>query len=287
MIIPDDYTLRKFLPNTFTPAIGEQPLFEKIEPFIISAEKWFESNFMPAEIIEQHIDLATTQEEKFYFLPRRIVALKAWLHAIPAIDIVVTANGIGVIETNTLKPASKFKIERLAEAVSAELDQCLDQLIKALPELHEWPDSPQGQYFASTLFPDFGILRTQGIRLDLWEEYTSLIPKITDIESEFADLWISHEIMARLRRAIITRTTNRHEAFVASKIKAAVRCRLSSLHPPLDANIKKSETRNLEEANAYIRQHDREFPEWRHSSTHKFFSTPNFKNKPGSTAYFF
>ena len=45
----------------------------------------------------------------------RVVVTKAYADALPSLDIVVTPTGIGVVNTETIAPASKERVERLVK----------------------------------------------------------------------------------------------------------------------------------------------------------------------------
>ena len=284
LLIPDNTTLRSFIPNSFSSLPNEPTLFDKLVPFIRSAETWFLRNIIPENVIVSVIDRALSQDDPLYFLPRRIVALKAWLLAIPSVDVVIGNNGIGVVETNSLKPASKAKIDRLLSSVADELDIVLEALLPMLPEIPGWLDSPQADTFRKTLFPTFRILRQRGVSNDLWNNWVAISPKIHDIENEIGESWISVPVLERLRRANLDPDLRRDPllSLLISKVKAAVRIMLDNPQaatcPPL---------RQLEEANAIVRGNTDRFPEWCMSPTARFFKTPAFRNSPDSSAYFF
>jgi len=60
---------------------------------------------------------------------QRVVCLKAYLSAIPFVDLIQTPNGFAVVNNSNQAPASRERVERLLESVSLRLTQALDFLI--------------------------------------------------------------------------------------------------------------------------------------------------------------
>lgn len=294
LIIPDNSTLRSFIPNSFAALEGQQTLFERMAPFLQSAELWFFANFISEQITHYIIQETTSNDEPLYFLPRRIVALRAWINAAPSLDIVISHNGLSVIETNNAKPASKAKIDRLLASLSSDLDQNIDALLPLLPSIDGWTASPTAAQFRATLFPDFSILRSIGISSDLYAQWLALTARIADIEDEIAEQWISLPLLQQLRLVNLEGKATHQQLFVISKIKAAVRKLLtadgaevlhsSAITPRLSLDICLSQ---LEEAVDFIRENPHDFPLWHTSHTARRFSTRPFRNKKSSSAYFF
>lgn len=313
LLIPDNTTLRSFIPNSFSSVDGSPSLFDKIAPFLHSAEIWFKTEFIGEDMLARIISEAQAQDDPLYFLPRRIVAMRAWMTAIPAIDIVISANGVGVVETNSLKPASKAKIDNLLSSVAKELDRNIEQLLQLLPSVAGWTESQQAAKFRATLFPTFQIVRSLGYDEDLWSRWLSLTPRIRAIEDEIGEKWISAPVLEKIRidnlRIIagnpignkislhkfgcpdcgvtemsVSQTEGIAIEKLISKVKAAVSIILDSDDSPQQ---KAAANRYLEEANAIVRNNPAVFPEWEDSPTARFFSTPAFRNRPASTGYFF
>lgn len=302
LLIPDNTTLRSFIPNSFAPRPDSQSLFDKITPFLQSAEIWFKSEFIPENLLLGIISEAQQQDDPLYFLPRRIVAMRAWQNAIPSIDIVVGNNGVGVVETASLKPASKAKIDNLLLSVASELDRNIEMLLPLLPTINGWIGSTQAEKFRVTLFPTFRILRRLGFDDDLWNRWLRISQRIRTIEDEIGEKWISAPVLNHLRllnmrilagykyleipdggaddecAQVIVRN-------LISKVKSAVCIIIEDKADRFDAwHMAKP---YLEEANAIIRNNPAIFPEWDDSPTARFFKITAFRNRPGSTAFYF
>lgn len=302
LLIPDNTTLRSFIPNSFAPRPDSQSLFDKITPFLQSAEIWFKSEFIPENLLLGIISEAQQQDDPLYFLPRRIVAMRAWQNAIPSIDIVVGNNGVGVVETASLKPASKAKIDNLLLSVASELDRNIEMLLPLLPTINGWIGSAQAEKFRATLFPTFRILRRLGFDDDLWNRWLRISQRIRTIEDEIGEKWISAPVLKKIRlqnlrilagsRAATCLDCGANEVSadiivrnLIAKVKSAVSIIIGAETDGI--NTQHMAKPYLEEANAIIRNNPAIFPEWEDSPTARFFKTPAFRNRPGSTAFYF
>lgn len=287
MLIPDNTTLRSFIPNTFGSAMGDPTLFDKMQPFLVSAETWLISNFIPSDILSGLIEQAAAQDDPLYFLPRRIVALKAWERAVPSLDVVVSNNGIQVVETGNTKPASAAKVERLVNSVRAELDTVLSAFVDLLPAVPGWISSKQAETFGSTLHPNFGVLLSLGINGDFWTQYLMVTPELEAIEDRIAEQWISLPVMRRLRRKSLAGNPSHEEEYVIRKVRAATREIYVKSNRGLDPQSGLYTSHPLELASEFVRTRPDVFPEWRDSATARRFAAPVFRNRPDDTAYFF
>jgi hypothetical protein len=302
LLIPDNTTLRSFIPNSFSPLPDSQSLFDKITPFLQSAEIWFKSEFIPENLLLGIISEAQQQDDPLYFLPRRIVAMRAWQNAIPAIDIVVGNNGVGVVETATLKPASKAKIDNLLLSVASELDRNIEMLLPLLPTINGWIGSAQAEKFRATLFPTFWILRRLGFDDDLWNRWLRISQRIRTIEDEIGEQWISTPVLHRLRiinMRIVAGSWDfglpdnvAHIEDVSLMVWKLISSVQHAVGLIIGAEQEGRDTQYLakpylEKANAIIRNNPAIFPEWEDSPTARFFKTPAFRNSPGSTAFYF
>lgn len=287
ILIPDNSTLRSFIPNTFASSVADVPtLYEKLSPFLQSSEEWLFSNLIPREMMERIIDATQSQDEPLYFFPRRVVALRAWAAAVPSLDVVVSHNGIGTVQTQTLAPASKAKIDRLIQSSMNELNTCISGLIGHLHGVQGWHKTSQGAVYRSTLFRSYDSLPLSVWKYDESEDpvtvhdrFRDLVPKIVDIENQIGEFWISMPTLKRLRD--LRGEPETCEAYVMSRVRSAVRrilegdgCCVSV--PPMY---------ELEQSVAYILSHPDHFPEFRGTSTERLFKSPAFRNRCGSSGH--
>lgn len=269
ILIPDNSTLREFIPNTLAPAMGETPLYHKIQPFLVAAENWFTENFIPVNILKEIVDKASDENDPLYFLPRRIVVLKAWINAMPSIDVVIGPTGVGVTETASLKPASKAKVDRLLDATCSELDYNIEALVNILWRIPDWLESRQADRFRASLFPDFSLLDALGLNKDRYRNWLVFSDRASIIERRIAREWISVPVLVRLRSNLLARVCKGLELEVAQLVRSAV---VEELRTGIEQKAA------IEDATNIIRKNRSAFPEWAVTDTAARFNTPNFQN---------
>lgn len=277
LLIPDNNTFRQFVPNTMAPAMGETPLYSKIRSFLVSAENWFCNNFIPRDILKRIVQEATDENDPLYFLPRRIVVLKAWAAAVPSIDVVVGPTGVGVTETSSLKPASKAKIDNLLSATNNELDANIEALVNIIYRVPDWLNCNTAERFRTSLFPDFQILDVLGVDRERYKNWLVYTSRAANIERRIARESISIPVMSRLRSRLLARLATGVELEVAKLIQYAV---VEELRSGIEQKAP------VEDAVNIIRQDKVNFPEWDHTDTADRFKAPAFRNHKHSSGYF-
>ncbi len=291
ILIPDNTTLRSFIPNTMAPVKGETTLFDKIKPFLVAAENWFCENLIPLSLLQHYIEEAMEEDDPLYFLPRRIVCLQAWMNAVPAIDVVVGPTGVGVTETASLKPAAKAKIDNLIASTIAERDRNIESLIAHLRVDSRWIGSRAADKFRCSLFPDFRVVDAMGVTKERWTAYLGLTHKASVIEDIIGRRWISTEVLQDLRsRSILPDSDDDHNHHGKDRLIREV----TELLRDVELDVMRSDSvfleRNLDKERLCditntIRRNPDVFPKWRHSSAAGRFNGPVFENRKESSGY--
>ena len=62
MLITSDEQLRRLIPNVFATVEGEPSQFEKLTPFLESAEEWARQHFIPDDLFERITELSASAE---------------------------------------------------------------------------------------------------------------------------------------------------------------------------------------------------------------------------------
>lgn len=297
--ITSDEQLRKIIPNAFAQNIpGAQSFFDKILPFIEGAESWIEEN-----ITGPSFESSTVIKEKIECL----VAVMAYRDALPAIDVVVSHNGVGVVETNTLKPASKAKMDALDKNLTRLVDNYICELISYLQYEEEWSLSPKAGLFMDYILDN--PLHVKSFRVpeaiefrNILERYDFFRPVMTSIQDQIANEWISRDILnlillfkreARLLTERIKakfgeykdceiQTINEITSLIRQAIFATI-LRNEGLYDPMFRDIKSP----LELAVQKITGCKPLSKIWARTSTARFFKYKGFLNKKDSTAYWF
>lgn len=271
ILITSDTQLRSLIPNQLVTVKGEVSLFDKITSFICEAEQWLFSHFFGEDLLAKLPgDIAE--------LASHIVALESYRRALPLIDVVLTPNGLATVGSQNLAAASKARVDRVIDSLLTYRDAVLAQLLRRLPSVEGWPDSPQGRWFGSTLFPTLYLCGHVGETERIWEKYVQLRQQIVDLEASLAEEWFSPELMAALRVENLRSSLNSQRAAVVKQIKAQIigYLRCGSFN-----------SRRLADIVNYIRQFPNFFPEWFGSDVADLFSPPVFRNNKNSSGYFF
>ena len=263
--------LHELIPHVIATVEGEPTLVEKLGSFLEEAELWAEQNFLSDE-------LEITDD----ILPfvQKVVAYHAFLTAIPSLDLVLTPTGFGIVNTTTIVPAAKERIERLQLSIESLRDDAIEQLLHRLAPNPAWQRSAPGHYFASTLFPTFHLCRSLNINVHLWQNYQTLHARLIKIESVLAETYFSHEQMQSFRQTVLTqyRTSSPLEEQVIKSLQSYELQLLtdSQVHPQCYYDLV-----NI------IRQHPEEFPAWHTSDVAQLYTPKVFENKKKSGGFWF
>ena len=111
MLINDNDTLRKYVPNTLKTVAGELSLFDKIQYHLLQAEQWLTDTFVSSDTMSRIRTYSDNTPLLHYC--RIITAAEAMRHAVPQLDLILTPNGFGIVSNQNVIPASKERIERL------------------------------------------------------------------------------------------------------------------------------------------------------------------------------
>ena len=263
--------LHALIPHVIATVEGESTLLESLTPFLSSAEEWTVQNFLSDEV-EPSPELLP--------LVQQVVAYHAFLTTIPSLDLVLTPTGFGIVNTTTIVPASKERIERLQLSIESLRDSAIEQLLHRLAPNPAWQQSSPGKYFASTLFPTFHFCRSLNINVHLWQQYQTLHARLIKIESVLAETYFSHEQMQSFRASALAqmRSTSPLEEQVIRTLQSYEIQLLTDIqvHPQCYYDLV-----------TIIRTHPAEFPAWQSSQVAELYTPKVFENKKKSGGFWF
>lgn len=276
-LITTDEQLTAHLPNIVNATRDETPLIRRIATFLDLAEDWVRCTFTSDATFNTicgYTDAHPTRQ-----LCSRLIVADAMLRAIPSLDIVLTPNGFGVVNSTNIAPASKPRIDRLIGSMQQHRDDCIAALLPALVGASKWLASEQAEFFGATLFPDLTVVdavgNSDGQR---WHRYLELRSQLIDLEATLAEQWFSPELMSELRYGNLRGDLTGQRGTVVRQIKAQLTAVLrggSFNH------------HRLAEIVNHIRQCPKDFPLWHSSATAQLFTPPVFRNRQGASGYFF
>ena len=183
--LTDNTTLVQFTPNVISPVEGEQDLYTKIHSFIAIAEAWFEKQIATYDQLA-----ALEKSEDVLNFARTAIANDAYRRAIPSLDVVLTANGFGIVSNQTIAPASRDRINALLDSLEAQCDAAIEMLM-----LH----APDALLLRPSLFRGYEAVRLLGKSKHLLQELFTYETQIASAENHFASHAISRDILEQLR----------------------------------------------------------------------------------------
>ncbi|MBD5386651.1 hypothetical protein HDR70_02030 [bacterium] len=280
----------KIIPNTICEGIGETPLEVRIEPWMQEARQWFCREISPEELLsEQMLPSADT-----------IIQCRALWNAAPALDVTMHPNGLAVVNTDSLVPASA---ERSAEFRKSIMKLMMDTITNLLPQLHKIPgwskSNPSIKIWRATVYRTPQDICTTALLPYEWDSIHTAVATIRSIEDHKAATVWSPEMLAVIRNFDYG-NDDLMRTQVILQLRNCIRTAVSSIIPA--TQLGKVQTAN----SAFLIQHldnkiahaieqyiniCRDNPDichaWHHSKTASLYNPTPFRNKKDSSAYFF
>lgn len=266
--------IKLILPNILVTVKGEETVSEKIKGYAYNSELWFYRTFMPESIVK-----SVDESGSVAHLIKTIIVAQAAHAAVPAIDIVLTPTGMGTVGTQNIVAASTARIERLRSSIIAARDQAITSLIPLLHSIDGWTATRHAKWFAASLFSELDALSPLLDEGDsVWDKFLKLRDEIIVAEEKIAELFISPELMHRLRNELISGDPSEEEYYVINTIRRAVVSKIKGERLPEHA---------LTRVVNFIRLNPEQFEEWHSSATAKLYEPVVFQNQKNSGGYFF
>lgn len=265
MLISSYEELRVYIPNEMAPAMGDRNLFQKITPALASSEVWVENNVGGLEYVKH--------DPKLYSLLADIVVSDALRASLAMLDLVLTPNGLGIVSTDTIAPASQQRSEAAMRSLAHRRDRNILMAVTHLRSMYpDWAKSPAASMWRSALFaiqfayepdkdePSLAFLR-------------STMARYHDAEEIIARNWISPELMERLRLDNLIGDSDSKQVIMLLRIAAGRMINNIPCEKVLMGVID------------IIRKRPQDFPEWHASEVSKKFSLPDFENKKNDSGF--
>lgn len=262
----NDKFIKECIPNILLEVEGETPLSEKLAPWIESAKDWLESEYLGT-------DDYLSEGDNYRAL--RIIVWKAFSDALPSLDIVITPTGFGIVNTETIAPASKERIERLQDSLNHKIDGELEILVEFIHRYPEWRESERGKYFCTTFLSHIRDWRRMA-----FDSYDEMRSEAMHVEALMEEQCFGHDLMTRLRDEY-----NSRKPYVchplADPVRAAVIDVVYGYDKPLIPNIWHNCRPIIEQIKRYPEYYDI----WQKEMGDKFHPEP-FKNDIKGSFYF-
>lgn len=217
-------SIRQYIPNVLTEVAGEIPLAEKLAQFIDSARIWLESEYLGPDdfLSEAHNDYAL-----------RILVAKALADAVPSLDLVVTPTGMAVVNTDSMAPASKDRVERLITSLHAQIRESIPVLVRVCNTYASWRASERGRYFRATFLRPSDVIR--GIRGLENITYDEARLKAISAETRLGERYLGRGFLNALRDDYNDNIITREHPLVSLMLSALFS--LFACEMPVDQNI--------------------------------------------------
>jgi len=105
---------------------------DDFDPYINTAEDWLKRDILGKALYDHLNSDSGMQTGEIYNRCREVIALHAYLNAMPDFDVIQTSTGLGVINNKDFAPASKDRAAKLAENINKRLDLAIEDLIDFL-----------------------------------------------------------------------------------------------------------------------------------------------------------
>lgn len=278
-LITSEKIFNRFATNEVVTVEGEASLYERIMPWLEESERWLANTLLGEDALNE----IATQASSLFASACGAVAFGALRLAIPHLDLILTPNGFGVVNTANVVPASKERVERLI--ISCEASQLLfmEQLLMGLRGVKPWQESAQFAWLTSSLLQlpsDAVPIKQPG----MWQRFMEAREKSAPIEAEFEELYFGAELMKRLRRVLaLPHLDSPLALIVASQLRASL---LRRIYPVQGACTHGDD--DLVRLVNFVRSRAAEFPEWKRSPVARLYDEPAvFKNKKKSQGFWF
>lgn len=185
--------LEQVLPNSIVAVDEEVSLADRVAPYVRDSCRWLESTTVgDVELPESLHEMAV-----------RAVVMRAVIKAIPALDLVVTPSGFGVVSSSNVAPASKERVERLISSLSSSLNDLVIDLQRRCVAVPEWRESTVGRWYCATFLPYVSDVMGLVKNTDPLTVYSDARSLAQDLESRIAEDYIGYPLMSKIKRRFI------------------------------------------------------------------------------------
>lgn len=282
MLIDSDNKLRAVITNLQRASQSETPWVERLKPYLEDAEEDISMFIAPMSFILKNPD--------YEALAVKFVAFSAWADAIPALDLVATPSGFGVVSTNTVAPASKDRVQRAQRSARLKADKAAFKLLDLLRNDYVWLTYRQYLRY-NNLFPDPRDLvkelhtndkdDTINSRFHTYHDY---IHQVNLYEEKLAVDVFGFEAMKNIRVAAFQNScdekVSRKVMYIVQWARNFILNRICGKE--FDLNV----PRLFRQMDKFNDDDEGIIESWKKSDIYKAFKSQDYENKKDSPAYF-
>ncbi len=248
-------------------------LLSRVSGYISAAEEWVFSNIVSKNLLKD-------SSAELLDSIRRVVLLRALSDAIPALDLVLTPNGFGVVSTDSIAPASKERVAALVVSLNSSFTNQLILLLKSLAESEVWRTSPIGMWWMATCLQPSAFDSQNG---DGFSAFSKIRQELIKTEEVVSSRLLGQKLLDKIRLFSFTGKSadgtipNYLFMFVAQQVVAYI-MQLDNSH---------GKCCTLPNFLNVIHANPEAFPEWHESEIAALFKSRRFENVKDSPAFFF
>ena len=268
--------LERAIPSIKSP---QSTMYDRLEQFIENANRWVRNQFIGRVMFDKFEQLDEDVQNQLTF----IVANKAFLDAIPSLDLVLTNQGFGVVQTTNVVPASKERVERLIERTKQNLSDAIDSLIQEMlvvdKLLEDFNQSPAFHLLTDSFFITAQDLATYaGVANPSRDNLKALSPKIAMCElylKKLISVEYYEELLDKVRGNCLTAADSRVFPQFKRILGGNVQGKHNELQQYMDSVMK------------YIESNADLYPTYIQSDTFVNKAKGIFKNRKDASGHFF
>lgn len=262
--------------ESFIPASIEPTgyVWAKMESYIKAAKMSVINDFVG----QVHTDIESGSDVEYFC--RKAICLRAFVSAIPSLDIILTANGFGITNGNNIAPASKERVENLTKSIRRDFDVTIDVLISLL-----YNDSILGNTWRQTMAHKI-------IIFVLWriEDFQRVSGKSdatrSDMIKEYPNMHIaSQEIEKFISKNYLSELVNKTQQNNVLAVDEPIIEQLKDIYGL--AITKQPFTKNLANLLNFIDNDIDNYPTYKNSSEYAARKAPKYENKKEHATYWF
>lgn len=173
--------------------------FDKYKPYLTTAESFVKREITGKELFA----MVTSSNPELLALVQSVVAHKAYLEAIPFLDLLETDSGFAVVRNTNLAPASPQRVAELKTATAAKLDEAIEDLLEYLEgengEIEDaWKGSDTYTLINDNYVSSLREFRKYGRFIGNRIEFISFIPVLTSMRKLKIEPVISKELSEKI-----------------------------------------------------------------------------------------
>lgn len=270
----------------------DQPTFEQHVPAFASAEDYTYMRIRPyidvmtRAVEEREVKIGAETPGTLVSAVVRYVCLAAARKAAPQLDLVLTANGFGVVSNQNVAPASRERVDAMIEQLRIDESEAFDMLLAELLRT-DWAKSATAEAYITSIIYSPSMMRRFGIKDEeghevYYQEWQGLQNQLAVAEEKVRTL-ISPELFDKLITVQrIPDTGHPHEYnVVLEQARRLVAAWISSDRFP---QAPRALSHRLLDT---IKNWSDMLTEYAGSSTCRAHNTKPYENKKEDSAYFF